>query len=344
MKLSIIVPVYNMMADNKLDYCLQSLVNQTIDDYEIIAVNDASTDNSLQLLKQYQTQFPEKIKVISLQENHKQGGAKNAGLDVCTGDFVGFVDSDDWILPDMYETLVNLALEQEADIAACTLCHVYTHTMTPTEGISSLKEEYIGDITHDKFRKLISNSGAIVTKVFRRRIFEEPKLRFPEHMFYEDNAIGTELIHRASKIAFIDKPMYFYYQDANSTTHALSESKCYDRMEAMRIMIRLAKEGAYFDEYYTEFEYKFMNLFYQNTLFSYLRGTRHVKMGFIRKLGKEMHDTFPNFQNNPIYQAVLNDEEKRMMALQQKSTLVFLIYYKLLWFVRDLKSKIKKLL
>ena len=105
MKLSIIVPVYNMAEGNKLRYCLDSLVNQTIADYEIIAVDDASTDNSFEILKEYESKYPWKFKAIQSFENKKQGGARNLGLDNAKGTWVGFVDSDDWVAYDMYEKL-----------------------------------------------------------------------------------------------------------------------------------------------------------------------------------------------------------------------------------------------
>lgn len=80
MKLSVIVPVYNMASDGKLKYCLDSLVNQTVSDYEIIAVDDCSTDDSLAVLRSYEAQYPDRFLVIASPENRKQGGAKNLGL------------------------------------------------------------------------------------------------------------------------------------------------------------------------------------------------------------------------------------------------------------------------
>ena len=106
MKLSIIVPVYNMAADGKLEYCMNSLVGQTIMDYEIIAVDDASTDNSLEILQDYEKRYPDKVRVVHYEVNKRQGGAKNEGLKVATGEWIGFIDSDDWVTPDYYEKLL----------------------------------------------------------------------------------------------------------------------------------------------------------------------------------------------------------------------------------------------
>ena len=339
MKLSIIVPVHNMSADGKLTYCLDSLVNQTIQDYEIIAVDDASTDDSLEILRDYEKRYPDRFIALALEQNHRQGGAKNAALRICRGEYIGFVDSDDWILPEAYEKLVNLAEEQDADIASCDLCHVTEHVMTVTERIPSFNAKNAGELTPEKRGSLILDFGALVTKVYKRHIFKEPELFFPEHMFYEDNALAAELILRAKKIAYIEEPLYFYYQHGASTVHVISEERCRDRMEAMRIMLRMAKENGYFESCRVELECRFAELFYKNTLFSYLQGAQKKRLSFIRELGREMRETFPEFLKNPLFVARNDAEERKMMAMQQKNTLTFYLYYHLLWTYRKLRGK-----
>ena len=119
MRLSVIVPVYNMAGEGKLKFCMDSLVNQTIDDYEIIAVDDASTDDSLKVLQEYEERFPEKVRVFSYVVNKRQGGAKNRGLREAKGDWIGFIDSDDWVAPEYYEKLLARAQETGADMVGC---------------------------------------------------------------------------------------------------------------------------------------------------------------------------------------------------------------------------------
>lgn len=339
MQLSIIVPVYNMEADGKLAYCMDSLVNQTITDYEIIAVNDASTDGSLKILKGYEKQYPSKVKVIDLPQNHHQGGAKNFGLEICQGDFIGFVDSDDWLVLNCYERLLKEAEKTGADVVACDFCYVWEHTMEPTRRVECNRPEQVGVLDYEKKKALFMNPGASVTKIYRRELFFEEPFSFPDHMFFEDNATGIELLRRAKKFAYIPEPLYFYYQHSNSTVHVVNEQRCRDRMEAMRIMVRYAKENGYFDEFYPELEFKFINLFYQNTLFSYMQSKGRKNLAFLRGMAKEMKETFPDFSNNKYYLESVPQAERRFLQIHQKSTVLFLIDYTLRTTLWNLKKK-----
>ena len=341
MILSIIVPVYNMAEHGKLEYCLDSLLHQTIQNYEIIAVDDASQDASPEILKRYEETYPDKIHAIYLEQNHRQGGAKNAGLEAARGDYIGFMDSDDWAAPDMFEKLLARAQETGADMAGCDYCRVGEHTMEPTARVAVNSSTQSGVLDRDKYCSLILDAGSLVVKIYKRSMFQEPVLRFPEHMFYEDNAVAAALMLRAKHFEYLEEALYFYYQHEASTVHHITEEKCRDRMEAMRLMIQYAKEDGSLQAYPEEFEYRFINLFYQNTLFSYLQGAKHKKLSFVKGLGKEMKEHFPNFQRNSYYLQRTDKEEKKLIALQQRSTVVFWIYYHLLRSIRRIKGRLR---
>ena len=115
--ISVIVPIYNV--EPYLSQCLDSIISQTLADIEIICVNDGSTDNSLQILQKYAAQ-DNRIKIIN-QPNQGLSAARNSGIDVATGEFIGFVDSDDYIAPDFYETLYTVAKKYKANIAASNI-------------------------------------------------------------------------------------------------------------------------------------------------------------------------------------------------------------------------------
>ena len=106
-KVSVIIPVYN--TEQYLNKCLDSLVNQTLKDIEIILINDGSTDNSQNIIDEYSAKYPDKIKSF-IKENGGQATARNLGITKATGEYIGFVDSDDWIELNMYEELYNKAL------------------------------------------------------------------------------------------------------------------------------------------------------------------------------------------------------------------------------------------
>ena len=292
MELSIIVPVYNMAADGKLEYCLNSLVNQTITDYEIIAVDDASTDHSPQILLDYAADYPDLFKVYFSPENRKQGGAKNIGLKHARGRYIGFIDSDDWIAPDMYEKLLKKAKETGADMGACN-CHL-THGHSEASGQEGRThyEAQTGILDEDKYKLLILDPGSLVIKIYRRNLIYDCGMCFPEHMFYEDNAIATAIMLKAKHFEYMDEPLYAYYQHTTSTVHTITKERCGHRLEASRIMLQHAKDLGYLDKYHDEIEFKFTELFYVNTLFSYLQGVGKKDIAFLTALQKEMKESF----------------------------------------------------
>ena len=342
MKLSIIVPVFNMAADDKLKYCMDSLINQTISDYEIIAVDDCSTDNSLDILRENEEKYPQKCIVIHSPVNKHQGGAKNIGLKQAKGEWVGFIDSDDWIVPDFYERLINRADETGADIVGCDYCLTDEHSMKVGQIVSNNKLEQTGILDDKKRKSLILDGGSLVVKIFKRKMIIDNELFFPEDIFYEDNALGNSYLVLANHFEYIPEPLYFYYQHNTSTVHTISPKRCEDRMEAARLMIGDAKKFGYFDKYYKELEYSFTLLHYVNTLFTYMAGVKNTKYCFVKGMGKEVKEFFPDFQNNIYYQERTHAEEKKLIAMQQKSTLFFMLYYKLLWGYRKFRKALKR--
>lgn len=339
MQLSVIVPVYNMAAEGKLNYCMDSLVNQTVDDYEIIAVDDASTDNSLEILRSYEAGYPGKVKVLTYAVNRRQGGAKNQGLRAATGDWIGFIDSDDWVTPDFYERLIHKGEESGADMVGCDYHLTDEHSMKIGQVVHNNKREQTGILNEEKYRSLLVDSGSLVVKVYRRGIVIDHPGRFPEGIFYEDNALANSWMLRATHFEYIEEPLYYYYQHDTSTVHTITQTRCEDRMEAGRLMLREAEQYGYLEQYRPEIEFNFTVLFYLNTLFTYMQGVRPVTYGFVKKLGAEMKRSFPDFQKNPYYCERVHEEEKKLAAMQMRSTVWFILYYKLLWGYRNFRKR-----
>ncbi len=334
MKLSIIVPVYNMAAGGKLDYCMQSLVGQTIEDYEIIAVDDKSTDDSLAVLKAWAEKFPGKIKVIASPENRRQGGAKNLGLAAADGAWLGFIDSDDWITPDMYEKLFKKAEETGADIVGCDYTIVQEHTMIPGKYVRNNSSDQTGVADTRKRKKMILEPGSMVIKIYRRELFFEHDIRFPEYIFYEDNAIGAITMLCAKRFERVEEALYYYYQYTSSTVHTISEARCRDRMQASEIFVEECRKRGFYEAYRDEIAYKFFELYYRNTLFSYMQGCERTKLSFVRELKKGLLAQAPDFMENPYYLRNSDAESRKLIGMHMKSDIWFYVYYKLLHLYR----------
>lgn len=341
MKLSIIVPVYNMAGEGKLNFCMDSLLNQTITDYEIIAVDDASTDNSLEILQRYEEKYPDKMHVIAHEVNKRQGGAKNTGLRAAKGEWIGFIDSDDWVSPEYYEKLLKKAEETGADMVGCDYNLVHEHTFQVGQVVPNNTLDQTGVLDEEKHKKLILRCGSMVIKIYKHDVIRKNHLEFPEGIFYEDNCAGPVWSLYFTHFEKVEEPMYYYYQHNASTVHYITENKCRDRMVAAAMMLQECKDRGFLSKYPEEIEYRFTELYYAITLFSYMLGVKKRKLAFVKELKDGVVSAFPEFQKNKYYQQLTNEEEKQMIALQMQSDRKFFYYYGLKVWVRRMRKKLQ---
>lgn len=337
MKLSIIVPVYNMAGGNKLNYCMDSLLAQKMEDYEILAVDDASTDGSYGILEEYAARYPDRVTAIRSPENRKQGGARNIGIERARGEWIGFVDADDWVSPDMYRKLLEKAEETGADLVGCQYQLTDRHSMDPGRTIINNTMDQTGVLGEAQYRRLILKPGSMVIKIYRKEVIDRYHLRFPEKIFYEDNAAGPLWMLRFTHFELVDEPLYYYYQHEASTVHGISEERCRNRMYAAKLLIDGSKEAGYYETYRAELEARFLQLYYVNTLFSYMAGIRFPKLSFLRELKNGVLAVAPKFSENPYYADMYDQEQRRMMELHMKNSMVYILYDRLLWGYRRLR-------
>ncbi len=341
MWLSIIVPVYNMAADGKLNYCMDSLINQTISDYEIIAVDDASTDESLKVLREYERKYPEKVRVITYPVNKRQGGAKNEGLRAALGEWIGFMDSDDWAAPTFYEKLLKKAEETGADMVGCDYCLVREHTFSVGKVVQNNYQGQTGVLDEERHKLLFLRPGSMVIKIYKGDVIRENGLMFPEGIFYEDNCAGSLWSLYFKRFEKVEEPLYYYYQHDLSTVHYITEEKCRDRMKAMALLEEACKKRGFAEKYHEELEYRFAELYYVITLFSYLQGVKRPRLAFVKELRKGVAERFPEFEKNSYYVSYTGREEKKLIAMQGKSDLLFFWYYGLKQRVRKCKRRLQ---
>lgn len=245
-KVSIIVPVYNVR--NYLERCVESALSQTLEETEIILVDDCSTDGSSELVRKYDKKY-EKIKCVFLSENHGLGGARNAGLEAAEGEYVNFVDSDDWIEPDMCSDLYGTALRDCSDI-------VYGLYRTVSEkgritGIRSccFPEQLQAPDRHTAKSLVMLNLHFAWGRIIRRSLLVKNHLLFPEHMFFEDVAISPIIPMYASNISVVEKPYYNYFQRHESISGSYTPKKATDEIKSSRLFIRECKDRGLFDRY-----------------------------------------------------------------------------------------------
>ena len=218
MKVSIIVPIYNTSV--WLDRCMESLVNQTYKDLEIILVDDGSTDNSQQVCHYW---MEKDSRIIYLyKENGGQATARNLGLDNASGEYICFVDSDDCVAPDYVEKLLNLAEENHTLISLCS--YTLTDETTPADMTELPVETYTTEIIsdYDYFERMYTPQEiayvVVWNKMYHRSVFED--VRFSPLRMYEDEAILHEIISKADRIAVRYEPLYFYAVRQGSTMTA----------------------------------------------------------------------------------------------------------------------------
>lgn len=226
-KISVIIPIYN--AEKYLNKCLDSIISQTYQNLEIIAVDDGSTDNSGLICDQY-VQKDKRIRVI----HKKQGGvceARNAGLDVATGDCITFVDNDDFILPDMYSTLVCNMQKFNASISMCSYVLYYGGEEEAEKGEGLVRELTNLEALHIFHSRDRIDMIVPWNKLYRRELFEG--IRYPVGRTFDDEFITYKLLWKASKICFTDQKFYYFRQREDSVTHTRTLKKYTDYLDAL---------------------------------------------------------------------------------------------------------------
>lgn len=235
-KISVIVPVYNV--ENYLEKCVESILKQTYTNLEILLVNDGSTDTSGELCEQL-AQRDKRIRVIH-KENGGLSDARNRGIEEASSDLIGFIDSDDYIDEDMYETLYRQMLESSADLSMCGHYDVYhqipekqvamiqTWELTPQEAIKMVMEAKILSVT-------------AVNKLYKKELFEQ--LRFEIGKIAEDAFIMIALIHQCRKVVATNEKKYYYVHRENSITTQKFSLKFLNVIEAYEQNAKIIKEN-----------------------------------------------------------------------------------------------------
>ncbi len=242
--ISVIVPVYN--AEQYLHRCIDSILKQTYDSIELILVDDASMDSSGKICDDYALE-DSRIKVIHCKENGGTSVARNIGLEVASGQFIGFVDNDDFIEPDFYEILYGLITEYRADVSMVSYNEVdeYGEFANCSSGQVCVLEkiEAIKELLIDK---RIQNY--VWNKLYRRELFQG--IRFPAGVIYDDINIMYHIFRKMNKIVCCDVARYNYCFNKNGIVNSSSHEKYEDELDAVEIRYNeISKDFPEIEEY-----------------------------------------------------------------------------------------------
>lgn len=232
--ISIIVPIYKV--EKYLEHCVKSILNQTVKDIEVILVDDGSPDTCGEICDRLKTE-DERIKVI-----HKPNGglsdARNAGIDIAEGKYIGLVDSDDYIAPTMYEKLLKALEENEADASMCYACNIYDDDMEYKPCKEGVTEVFEGeDILEALFSKKLNNFAW--NKLYKRELFDN--IRYPFGKIYEDLFTTYKIFGECKRVALDSSQMYYYRIRRDSIMGKARKVINTDKFEAFNEIIEYTK-------------------------------------------------------------------------------------------------------
>lgn len=233
MKVSIIVPVYN--TQKYVSKTLDSLVDQTLEDYEIIVVNDGSTDNSQKIIEEYVEKYPELIRAY-YKENGGLGSARNYGLQYAKGEYIGFVDSDDWVDEKMYQTMYQKAINEKCDIVICDFTSIYDGWESGWRS-TGYRGENVSPEKRD-FMLYCLEPAVAWNKLYKKDLFYLANFK---KGWYEDIATTPILLSYAEKIGYLPIQLYYYRQRNDSITYKKMDRRTLDVLEAWSEIIERVK-------------------------------------------------------------------------------------------------------
>ena len=294
--------------------CLDSLVNQTLQEIQIILVNDGSTDESGNIAKEYASKYTNKIIYLE-KENGGLSDARNFGMRYTEGEYIAFLDSDDYVENTMYEEMYNKALQENSDYVECDFLWEYPDKVKKDKRIPySNKKEMLTNVRVVAWNKLI-----------KREILEKNNISFPKGLRYEDIEFTYKLIPYLNKVSYVDKEFVHYVQRNNSIANVQNERTA-EVFTIFDNIIKYYQEKNFYEEYKEELEYSYSRIL----LCSSLKRICKIKDSKTRK--KLIEETFEKlYQQFPLWKEnkILNNRSIKNMYMKSINKFTYPIYTKM---------------
>ena len=309
-KVSVIVPFYNV--ENYIEKCLETLVNQTLEDIEIILVNDGSKDRSIDIVNKFVKQYPEKITYLE-KENGGLSDARNYAIPYAKGEYIAFLDSDDYVEKTMYKDMYELAKKENSDMVECDFYWEYPDKVKKDVGvIYNGKKEML-----EKIRVVAWN------KLIRREILEKNKIIFPKGYRYEDVEFTYKLIPYLEKVSFLKKPCIHYMQREGSISNNQNERNK-EIFDVLEHVIEYYKENNLYDKYKEELEYVYVRYAFCSSLLRIVKiKNENIQRNLLDLTWEKVSKTFPNWKKNPILKS---KKDLKSIYLKTINKFTFVMY------------------
>lgn len=296
-RISIIVPVYNV--EKYIKRCLYSLIEQTFQDIEIIVVNDGATDHSQDIIDEVTNMYPHLVKCY-IKANGGLADARNYGLSKANGEYIGFIDSDDYVDATMFEKLYTKAIAEDADIVTCGYYGIDENKGT-FRHFQQGKLEHYGKNIEQNPQLLTVNAVYAWNKLYKRSLFIETGIRFPKGIIFEDMATIWPLFLHANKICKVDEPLYYYILKRKGAIMATYSDRLLQMFKSMAIVNTYYKKYNKFEEYYNIL--CFLNI--KHTILRFKDFPNFPKILLKKKVLQEgfkhLHTYFPDWDRNELF-------------------------------------------
>ena len=286
-KVSVIVPIYNV--EDYIKRCIDSLLKQTLKDIEILLVNDGATDSSGIIAKEYSLKYPQKIIYLE-KENGGLSDARNFGIKYASGDYIAFLDADDYSDPETYEEMYNKAINENSDYVECDFIWEYQN-----KSKSDIRIEY-----KDK-KEMFTNVRVVAwNKLIKKELITENNLLFSKGLRYEDTEFTYKLISYIKKFSYVSKKFIHYTQRSNSIANNQNKNNR-DIFVIFDNIINFYKKNNLYDEYKDEIEYTYTRILLCSSLKRICKiKDRKVRKELIAKTWQDLNKNFPNWRKNRI--------------------------------------------
>ena len=293
-KVSVIIPVYN--TEDYLKECIESLVNQTLREIEILIVNDGSTDSSLEIMKEFKNKYPNIIKIFD-KVNGGQASARNYALSFAQGEYLGFVDSDDWVDSTMYEEMYEKAEKEDADIV---ICDMVDHFPDRTVCYPSSRFE-------NKFKV----TPSACNKLFKRSLVKEDV--FPVGLWYEDFEFTTMQLMKTDCISVIHKGLYHCHCREVSTMYNNNSEKNQDILVVLEHLVEYVEKNGWYEKYKNVLEYLYIDHVLITSINRVQKQTNEKKKIVINNLRKEVLKKYNSFYRDDAFREM--PKKRQIIAL-----------------------------